>query len=113
MRAKPLDKTDTRLLSGTELRIWEKFEADVRLDLPFSPQVFLSWCARNEFSEVLPSAFVTAMLNRNRSFGLTATRSDYERALRQDASTAREALCWKGVSHVWVTARGRNVSSLI
>jgi hypothetical protein len=31
IRAKPLDEAAKRMLSGTELRIWEKFEADIKL----------------------------------------------------------------------------------
>lgn len=102
IRAKPLDEAAKRLLSGTELRVREQFEEDIKLDLPCPPQTFLAWCSDNDFLNILPSAFMTAMTNRSRSFGIAAKWDDYERALLQDSWTAREALCWlHGRNPLW------------
>ncbi|MGZ8243420.1 hypothetical protein [Methylomagnum sp.] len=94
IRPKPLNEAAKRLQTGPELRLWKDFEQDIRLALPCSPHTFLTWCSRNQFTDVLPPAFVTAMLNRYRSAIFTPLREDYKAALRQDAWTAREALCW-------------------
>jgi hypothetical protein len=79
-----------------ELRRWEE-EVGV-LKLPCSPRKMVSWCERAEID--LPDGFIRAAEKFvAQGWGLAAQTKDYERALKQDAWSAREAICWLSGRH--------------
>jgi hypothetical protein len=93
VRPKAEAERDAAGLTGQERRVCLEFLKDIRLDLPCAPEAFLAWCVRNSFADVLPPEFVAAVGARE-ARGLAPTPEDYRLALKLDAWTAREALCW-------------------
>lgn len=93
VRPKAEAKQGIAHLVGQERRVLLEFLKDIRLELPCAPEAFLAWCVRNSFAEVLPPEFVAAVRARE-ARGLAPMPEDYRLALKLDAWTAREALCW-------------------